>query len=190
MSATAHAPTRYKIDVFAYHRMAEAGIIGPDDRVELMDGEIFAMSPIGQDHEATVDSLNEALVLAFAGQATVSVQNPVRLDNLSEPQPDVTVLRRRADGYRTGPRKSPADTLLLIEVADSSLQSDRAVKLPLYAKAGVPEVWIVDLERRVLECYRQPDGERYREMTTHTPDETVTLSQAPGVSLALRPVFG
>ncbi len=175
---------RYKLDVHAYHRMGETGILDEDSRIELIDGELIQMAPIGLDHAGIVDSLNEALVLAFAGKAIVSVQNPISIDRLNEPQPDFTVSRLRADRYRTG-RPGPADILLVIEVADSSLRFDRAVKLPLYARNGVAELWIVNVRQRSLEVYRRPVGDAYAEQTNYAPGDTVALSLAPAISFAV-----
>jgi Uma2 family endonuclease len=181
--------TRHRLNVDDYYRMAEAGILGEDDRVELIDGELIDMAPIGQGHAATVNRLNRALVMAFGDQAIVSVQNPVRLNRFSEPQPDFAVFRPRADFYETGERPGPLDTLLVIEVADSSLRYDRAVKLPLYARAGIGEVWIVDLHRRVVDVHRTPAGDGYTTVETHGPEDTVTLGLAPEIAVALRRVF-
>ena len=182
--------TRHKLNVDDYYRMADAGILGEDDRVEQIDGEIIDMAPIGQDHAGTVNSLNEALFLGFAGRAIVSVQNPIRLDDMSEPQPDFAVLRRRADFYRAGERPGPADVLLLIEVADSSLRFDRAVKLPLYARAGIPEVWIVDLRRREVDVHRVPRDGHYAETTAMRAGDVLSPALAPEVRLTLDQVFG
>ena len=123
--------TRHRLNVDDYHRMAEAGILGEQDRVELIDGDLIDMAPIGQDHIASVNGLAHALFLACGDRAIVSIQNPARLDRFSEPQPDAALFRPRADHYRTGAPPGPADVLLLVEVADSSLRYDRAVKLPL-----------------------------------------------------------
>ena len=182
--------TRHKLDVDDYYRMAEAGILGQDDRVELIDGEIIDMAPIGSGHAAVVNRLTEALVLALAGRAIVSPHNPVRLDRLNEPQPDFAVLRRRADFYESGSRPGAADVLLLIEVADSSLRYDRTVKLPLYARVGIGEVWIVDLQRRALEVHRHPGQTGYAATTTHRSGEVVRLALAPEVEIAVTQVFG
>ncbi len=181
---------RHKLDVDDYHRMAEAGILGEDDRVELIDGALIDMGPIGQRHAAVVNRLSRALVMAFGERAIVSVQNPVRLNRFSEPQPDFAVFKPRADFYATGERPGPADTLLVIEVADSSIRYDRVVKLPLYARAGIPEVWIVDLRRRVVEVHRAPTADGYEVAETHGPEDTVTLAQAPEIAVALRHIFG
>ena len=182
--------TRHKLTVDDYYRMADAGILTGDDRVELIDGEIIDMPPIGQDHAGTVNRLAEALIQAFAGRAIVSTQNPIRLDDLSEPQPDFAVLRRRADFYTTGERPGSDDVLLLIEVADSSLRFDRTVKLPLYARAGIPEVWIVDLRRRVVDVHRAPGDGRYDDIVTKQMGDTLSPALAPEVRLTLDQVFG
>ncbi len=181
--------TRYKLNVDDYYRMAEAGILSEDDRVELIDGELIAMAPIGQGHAGIVNGLNRVLVMAFGEQAVVSVQNPLRIDRLNEPQPDFVVLRPRDDLYQHGARPEPADVVLVVEVADSSLRYDRTVKLPLYARAGIGEVWIVDLRRRVVDVHRTPAGDGYATVETHGPDDTVTLSLAPEIAVALRRVF-
>ena len=182
--------TRHKLNVDEYYRMAEAGILGEDDRVELIDGDIIDMAPIGPGHEATVGGLTETLVLAFVGRAIVWPQNSIRLGRWSAPQPDLAVLRRRADFYSTGERAGPEDVLLLIEVADSSLRYDRTVKLPLYARAGIAEVWIVDVKRGVVEVSRAPAGDGYAEMTTHQRGESVALSLAPEIVVKLDLIFG
>ena len=190
MDDTGLAPARHRLDVDTYHRMAGAGIFGEDDRIELIDGDLIDMAPIGQGHAAAVAGLNEALVMACAGRAIVSPQNPVLLDRSSEPQPDLAVLRRRADFYATGERPGPADVLLIVEVADSSIGFDRSVKLPLYARAGIPELWIVDIKRRALDAYRVPDGDFYRERTTHRAGEQVALAAAPEIVVRLDLMFG
>lgn len=182
-------PARHRLNVDEYHRMAEAGIFGEDDRIELIDGDLIDMAPIGQAHAAIVNGLNEAFVLACAGRAIVSPQNPVRLGQWSEPQPDMTILRRREDYYATGEPPGAADVLLLVEVADSSLRFDRTVKLPLYARAGIGEVWIADVNRRVLEAFRNPSGDHYGESTRHAPGEQLALSLAPDVSVRLDAIF-
>jgi Uma2 family endonuclease len=153
------APARHRLDVDAYYKMAEAGILTREDRVELIDGEIFDMNPIGSPHAAVVKRLNRLFARAAAeGMVLVGVQDPLRLDAYNEPEPDLMLLRPRADDYQAN-HPGVADVLLLIEVSDSSLAYDRGRKLALYAQFGVPEVWIVDLLGAALETYRQPrDG--------------------------------
>ena len=190
MDEAAVLPIRHKLNVDEYYRMGEAGILGEDDRVELIDGEILDMAPIGPGHEATVSGLNETLVMACMGRAIVSPQNSVRLGRWSAPQPDLAVLRRRPDYYSTGERAGPEDVLLLIEVADNSLRYDRTVKLPLYARARIREVWIVDLKRGVVEVSRAPAGDSYADMTTHRRGESIALSLAPEIVVKLDLIFG
>ena len=122
-------PARHKLDVDDFHRMAVAGIFGEDDRIELVDGDLIDMAPIGRAHAGAVNALAEALFIACAGRAIVSSQNPLRLSVSSEPQPDLAVLRRRSDFYATGSEAGPADVLLLVEVADSSLTFDQTIKI-------------------------------------------------------------
>ena len=184
------APTRHKIDVVAYYRMAEAGILGEDDRIELIDGDLIDMAPIGQDHAGSVNRLNEAFVLACAGRAIVSGQNPIRIDEFNEPQPDIAILRRRADFYTTGERPGPADALLVMEVADSSLRYDRGVKLPLYARAGIAEYWILDLRHRTLEVHRTPRGGDYLEKAEHGKGERIALALMPEIVVDLDTLLG
>ncbi len=182
--------TRHKLDADSYYGMAEAGILGRHERIELIEGELIDMAPIGQDHGSTVSRLHEALVLACAGRATVYSQTSLRLDRFNVPEPDFAILKRRADFYGTGEPAGPADVLLLIEVANSSLRFDRAVKLPLYARSGIPEVWIVDLTQRTLERYRQPAGDQYGQFSTHYPGGLLSLVAAPEITLKVDQVFG
>lgn len=165
---------RYRFTVDEYHRLGEARILGEDDRVELIDGEILMMTPIGLRHAACVDRLTRLLVRLCGDAAIVRVQNPVALDDRSEPQPDFCLLRAREDFYATvHPR--PADVLLLIEVADSSADYDRGTKLPLYGRSRIPEAWIVDLGREAVDVYRRPIPGGYAERHTHRRGERLRL---------------
>src|SRR3954471_14581118 len=151
----------YRFTVDQYHQMGEAGVFRPEDRVELIDGEIIAMNPISDPHAGGVNRLNQAFIERLARRALVAPQNPVRLTLHDEPQPDLAILRFRADFYASlGPR--PEDVLLLIEVSDSSVSYDRRVKAPLYASNGIPEYWVVDLGRGQVVVYRDPSPEGYR----------------------------
>jgi Uma2 family endonuclease len=183
-------PAQHRLDVDAYHRMADAGILGTHDRVELIDGELIDMAPIGQSHASMVSRLTRAFVLAGDRISIVWPQNPIRLDRYSEPQPDLAILRYRADFYETGERPGPADVLLLIEVADNSLAFDRRVKLPLYARAGIAEFWIVDVQRRILKVHRKPTGDGYAETITHRSGDRLALALAPEIVVALDLALG
>jgi len=155
------APARHRLDVGAYYKMAEAGILTREDRVELIDGEIIDMNPIGSPHAGKVNRLTQLFARAAAdGLVIVAVQNPLRLDAYNEPEPDLALLRPRRDAYEASHPKAP-DVLLLVEVSDSSLAYDRGVKLALYAKFGVPEVWIVDLAGAAVESFRRPKEGAY-----------------------------
>ncbi|MFZ1431025.1 MAG: Uma2 family endonuclease [Geminicoccaceae bacterium] len=157
------APVWHRFDVDDYYRMAEVGILSREDRVELIEGGIVDMAPIGSAHAGTTDQLSRLVARAFAdGLVHVRVQGPLRLDVHNEPEPDLMLLRPRADGYRTG-HPTAADVLLLVEVADSSLAYDRGPKLALYARHGVAEVWIVDLAGRSIEVCGKPGPHGYAE---------------------------
>ncbi len=145
----ARSPTAYRFTVKDYHRMAEADVFPPDDRVELIDGEVLRMAPIGSRHAACVKRLARHFMCRVAERAIVGVQDPIQLSDLSEPQPDVALLRPRDDYYASG-HPLPADVFLVIEVGELSDESDRATKLPLYLASGVPEVWVVDLGAEVV----------------------------------------
>ncbi|HEU4329179.1 MAG TPA: Uma2 family endonuclease [Roseiflexaceae bacterium] len=172
---------RWQFTVSDYARMREIGILTEDDRVELIDGEVRPMTPIGPQHAAIVNRLNRLLAQQLGAPAIVSVQNPIQLDDHSEPQPDLAVLRSRADFYAQAlPR--PTDVLLLIEVADSTAAYDRNEKVPRYAAAGIPEVWLVDIAGLTLEQYTQPRNGRYY---TQRVLERGESAQADGVALAV-----
>lgn len=145
--------------------MGEVGILGPRDRVELIERELVALAPIGADHPGTVIALNEVLNAAVRGRAFISPQNPVQLSDHSLPQPDYAVLAPRPDHYRSAHLR-PQDVLLLIEVADRSLDYDRGIKRALYARHGIPEFWIVNLIDRTVEVCRSPSPDGYASVTT------------------------
>jgi Uma2 family endonuclease len=152
---------RHSFTVDEFERMGAADIFHPDDRLELIEGEIVEMSPIGSLHAACVD----ALVLLFNEIARrrfiVRVQSPIRLNDFSEPQPDVALLRWRDDFYRNA-HPTPADVLLVVEVADTTVETDRDIKAPLYARAAIPEVWLVNIPEERVEIYSDPSGGSYQ----------------------------
>jgi Uma2 family endonuclease len=178
----------HRFTVAEYHRMAEVGILGEDSRVELIRGQIVDMAPIGAPHLGMVNRLNRLLAGALAGRGILSVQNPVRLDDGSEPEPDVVVLRPRADDYATA-TPCPPDVLLLIEVADTSLDDDRGIKAPLYAENGIAECWIVNLVERVVEVFRQPRNGRYADIRRIEPGNVLHVALLPDVALPVVELF-
>jgi Uma2 family endonuclease len=158
---------RHSFTVAEYARMGQTGIFSEDDRVELVCGEIIEMSPIGERHASCVDALSELLRERLKRSVNVRVQNPIQLDEYSEPQPDIAILKRRDDFYRHAhPR--PEDVLVVIEVSDSTLEYDREVKMPLYAGAGIPEAWAVNLPEERIEVYSDPAGGEYRTVRSYT----------------------
>src|SRR5262249_53336494 len=144
----------HPITVEEYHRMAEIGLLNEDSRVELIEGEIIDRAPIGISHNCVVDRLNRWLVMAAGEQGIVRVQGSFRLSNITEPQPDVILLKPREDFYASK-LAAGEDTLLVVEVSDTTLRYDRDIKVPLYGRHGIPEVWIVDLETGRLHLFRQ-----------------------------------
>ena len=167
-----------------YERMGETGILSEDERVELIEGELLVMSPIGLPHLACVDRITRVLVLALEEQAIVRVQGSVVLDSYDAPHPDVALLRPKADFYLSG-HAGPPDILLLIEVADSSLDYDREVKAPLYASKGVVEYWLVDVKGDAITCYTDPSGGRYQTVTRHHRGESIAPKLLPDCLIAL-----
>jgi hypothetical protein len=152
--------TKHRFTVEEYQRMGETGVLRPDARVELLDGEIIDMAPIGSFHGGATNRLVSLFVRLSKGRWIVSAQNPLRLNEHSEPQPDLMLLKPAVDDYTTR-HPGPEDVFLLVEVADTSLAFDRAEKLPAYGKAGGREVWIVNLSERTLEVYREPHFSGY-----------------------------
>jgi Uma2 family endonuclease len=172
-----------------YHRMGDAGILTPTDRVELIEGEILRMSPIGRRHAGCVNRLTELFSRRLAGRVIVHVQNPVVLDQHSEPQPDVTLLRRRTDFYSDRHPK-PEDVLLLVEVIDSSAGYDRALKLPLYARRGIAEVWLADLAHERIEVYRGPTLRAYRQRIDATRGQRLSPRAFPRTFFRVNEILG
>lgn len=179
---------RHRLTTADYHKMGVAGVFRPTDRVELIEGAIIDMAPIGSAHAGVVGLLTNRLVPAVAGQAIANVQNPVVLGDHSEPQPDLSVLRPRPDFYRSS-HPTPADVILLIEVAETSIDLDREIKLPLYARHDVPEVWLVDLQQKVLTIHRAPLEGTYRE--TLQPHDLTRIAplKLPQAALDLSDLF-
>ena len=175
MNASPETFRRYKLTVGEYRAMGEHGILAPDARTELIDGEIIEMNPIGVTHAGVVDQLNRLLGRVVGDDAIVRVQNPVEMPEHSMPQPDLALLRPRTDFYK---RLQPTadDTLLAIEVADSSLRYDRDVKLPLYAAHGIPEAWLIDVNAARLTVHRDPGPDGYRSVAEPVRMDVVAVA--------------
>lgn len=179
---------RRRFTVDDYYAMADAGILHEDDRVELIEGEIIEMAAIGSHHAACVDRLTRLLVRQAGEDAVVRVQSPVRLSDLSEPQPDLALLRPRGDFYAAR-HPLPPDTLLIIEVAHSTLGYDRGVKVPLYARTGIPELWIVNIDDRVVEVYGEPENGRFRKRSEVRSGAVIRPHLLPSVAVAVDDVL-
>jgi Uma2 family endonuclease len=172
-----------------YHRLLEAGILTEDDRVELIAGEIVMMSPIGARHVARVNALTDLFDGGAAGRWVRSVQNPVRLSDLSEPEPDLAILRWRDDYYEEE-LATASDVLLIVEVADSNVATDRRLKIPLYGRSGVPEVWLVDLTTEVVEVHTEPSSDGYARKITSRRGDKITASTVADLTVAVVDILG
>lgn len=170
----------HKFTTQQYHLMHEVGVFEHGDRLELIKGEIKKMSPIGRKHVACVLRLAKLFEKKFQDQIIVSSQNPVLLDNGSEPQPDLAILKPRKDFYEENLPTS-SDVLLIIEVADSTISYDREVKAPLYAAAGIPEMWLFDINRKAIEGYSLPSASGYRQINHYEPNDTLSMLAFPDV---------
>lgn len=182
------AVARRQFTVTEYQRMAATGILQEDDRVELIDGEIFQMSPIGSRHVACVNRLVACISPQVAQAVIVSVQNPIQLTDYSQPQPDLALLGADADFYAAA-LPIPRDVLLLIEVADVSLEYDRDVKVPRYAEANIPEVWLVNVVGEDVTVYTEPQGSSYRTLQRFTAGQVIQPTQVPDLKVAVDDLF-
>lgn len=172
-----------------YYQMAQAGILAGDERVELLDGEIVEMAPISSRHAACVDRLNRLFSRLVGERALVRVQNPIRLGQHTEPQPDVALVRPRPDFYaQAHPR--PEDILLVIEVAETSLDVDRGIKGPLYAGAGIPEMWLVALSQEYIEVNREPTPQGYRDVRRFQRGQQLRPVMIPEQALSVDDILG
>ena len=180
----------HKYTVDEYHVMGETGILTKDDRVELIEGEIVLMPPIGSPHASIVDRITRMFVLGLANyEAIVRVQGPTVLPNNAEPEPDLQVLRETTDFYREG-HPSPPDVLLSVEVADPTLRFDRSVKIPLYSLGQIRETWLIDVQAEVVEVYRDPSPTGYSTVSEFRRGEPVSPEAFPEVAFAVDDIFG
>ena len=173
------APQRMRFTRERFDAMIAAGVLQEDDRVELMDGEIYSQRPPGSRHIARTMRIQKCLEQLIGSKALISVQNPIALGELSEPQPDVAVLKLAKDFYESRLPECE-DILWVVEVSDSTLAFDRNVKLPRYAAGRIPEVWIMDVELNHLTIYRAPEKERYLERTVYAKGSRIPLAAFPG----------
>jgi Uma2 family endonuclease len=172
-----------------YERMVQADILTAAELVELLNGEIVEMSPIGTRYAVCVNRLNKLFLVQLGENALVSVQNPIRLNNYSEPQPDLTLLQPRSDFYATA-HPQPKDVLLIVEVVDTSADYDRQVKIPLYAKPGIVEVWLVDLVGQYLEVYRQPSANGYQQIQQLHRNQQIFIQSLPNLEIFIYNILG
>lgn len=180
---------RRPLTVAEYHRMGEVGILADRERVELIEGQLVAMAPIGSQHSGTVNTLTRRLVLAVGDRGVVAVHNPVQLDDLTEPEPDFAVLKPRPDDYRLATPRAD-EVLLIVEVADSSLAYDRTVKRSLYARHGIPEFWIVNLTAGEVEVCRTPSGDEYASVSLVGRSAVLEPVLLPGAAIPVAALLG
>ncbi len=172
-----------------YHQMLEARILTEDDRVELIAGEVVEMSPIGSRHAACVNRLNQLMVERAGKIALVSIQNPIHLGEHSEPEPDLALLQPRSDFYVQA-HPEPEDVILIIEVAESSVEYDRQVKILLYAQNDIVEVWIVDLSAAIIEVYRQPSSAGYGQIQRLKRGQSLSPQAFPQCVMRVNEILG
>ena len=176
------------LSVEEYHKMGEVGILNPEDRVELIRGEIIKMSPYKSAHTSCVKRITAMMYKLLSGRVTISVQDPITIEKHSEPEPDVALLTYAEDFYAER-HPGPEDVILIIEVSDSTLDIDRHVKLPLYAQAGIIEYWIVNLVDQILEVYKKPEGNNFKLREIYYPKDQISLEKL-GVSIEVKHLLG
>jgi Uma2 family endonuclease len=183
------AVPRRTLSVDEYHRVGAAGVLREDERIELIEGEMIEMAPIGSRHLAKVNRLSRMLGRVVGEEATVSTQNPLALPPQDEPLPDIALLKARADDYESA-IPTAQDVLLVIEVADTTLAYDRDVKIPLYARHGIPEVWLVDVQNQALSIYLDPGPKGYRRLLTPGKGEIISPVLLPRAKVTLAQLWG
>jgi Uma2 family endonuclease len=179
---------KFKFTTQQYHLMHEAGVFKDGDRLELINGEIKTMSPIGRKHVACIIRLDKLIQKKLGDRVMVSTQNSIRLDDNSQPQPDLAILKPRDDFYESG-LPTPSDILLIIEVADSSIDYDREVKAPLYSVAGIPEMWLFDVNKKAIEGYSQPSPLGYKQIHRYDEGDMLSMLTFPDVTFNWHELF-
>lgn len=180
---------RKQFTVWDYHQMVKAGILKEDERVELIAGEIIEMSPIGTLHAACINRLIRLFSQLLGDRAIVAAQNPIALSDFSEPQPDISLLKPRPDFYAAA-HPQPQDILLLVEVADTTINYDRSVKIPLYANSGISEAWIIDINGQTIEVYRQPTPNGYQQIQSLQKRQSLFVQAFPEINLTVDDLLG
>jgi Uma2 family endonuclease len=180
---------RKRFTVDEYHRMGESGILGPEERVELIDGEIIQMSPIGQRHSARVARANALLIRALGDRAVLGPQNPVQLSDWTEPQPDIVLFKPRPDFYEHK-KPRPDDVLLVMEVSDTTLRYDLKIKLPHFAAALIPEVWIQDVNADIVHVFRVPHGKAYKTSMQLRRGDSISPLAFPDIRFSMDDILG
>ena len=179
---------RRTLTVDEYHKIGDAGVLSPEDRIELIEGEMIEMAPIGARHFAMVNKLCALLVAAVGNKGIVSVQNPIVLPPRNEPQPDIAILKPRADYYKSL-LPGAQDVLLLNEVADTTLEYDRDAKIPTYAQHAIPEVWLVNVQTNSLSIFLDPSHKGYRRLLTPQVGDHVIPHLLPTVRVSVTEIF-
>lgn len=180
-------PTR-KISIETYHKMVEIGVFNEDERIELIRGEIIEMSPVGIKHATCVKKLNQLFAQKLGIKIILGVQDPIKLNDNSEPQPDLVLLKPKSDFYATGHPK-PEDILLLIEVSDRSIEYDRQIKIPLYAENKIQEVWLININESLIQVYQNPQGKLYKNITNYQINDTINLTCFPDCQIKVNKVL-
>ncbi len=180
---------RRTFTVDEYHQMIDAGVLTEDDRVELLEGEIVKMTAMGSPHAGCVDRLNRLFNRRVGDEAIVRIQSPIQLSEISEPEPDVALLRPRPDFYAES-HPEPGEVLLVVEVAETSVRYDRDTKIPAYGRAGIAEAWLVDLAGEVIEVYTDPSAHGYRKTRRLWRGDSLAPQAFPGLKVAVDDVLG
>jgi Uma2 family endonuclease len=184
MVASTTSRPRLQFTRARFDAMVAAGILTKDDRVELLDGEVYQKMPKGPKHTARIKALIARLTALLGPRVLIGCQDPVALNEFSEPEPDISVLQPREDFYESG-HPEPKDVILLVEVSDSTLDYDRDLKIPLYAACDIPEVWLVDVKDRSVTVHQQPEGNCYRQTQSYRAGDVIPLRAFPGESISV-----
>ncbi|MDM8558433.1 Uma2 family endonuclease [Candidatus Parabeggiatoa sp. HSG14] len=188
MYPTNTSSTKYPLTTTHFQKMIKTGIFEEDEHIELINGELIAMAPIGPEHSSKIRRLNHQFSQAVGDLAQVDIQNPITLNDHSEPEPDLALLCPSDDFYETA-NPTAKDVLLLVEVADSFLNYDKKTKIPLYASQGIPEVWLINVPKKQVEIYRNPSPEGYRQILLPEKKESISPTLLPNVSINVSDIF-